>query len=145
MCCWTGQKNCSNSENLKTIIRNVGRAGIPVLGYNFSIAGVAGRIKGRFARGAAEAVGMDGPLDSRCPTAWPGTWFTTGMPHRALCPRRRPEQLWQRLKVFLDALVPVAEAAGVTLAAHPDDPPLPTVRVSRDWFTNHSFTRSSST
>jgi mannonate dehydratase len=38
------------------------------------------------------------------------------------------EQLWQRLEVFLDALVPVAEEAGVRLAAHPDDPPMPTIR-----------------
>ena len=43
------------------------RAGIPVFGYNFSIAGVAGRVKGRFARGEAEAVGMDGPLDKPLP------------------------------------------------------------------------------
>src|SRR5690349_16561132 len=54
-------------ENLKTIIRNVGRAGVPIFGYNFSIAGVAGRIKGRFARGGAEAVGMEGPLDAPLP------------------------------------------------------------------------------
>jgi len=53
-----------------------------------------------------------------------------------LRPRRRQwcdsfatqEQLWSRLKDFLDALIPVAEEAGVTLAAHPDDPPMPTVR-----------------
>jgi len=38
------------------------------------------------------------------------------------------EQLWQRLGEFLENLVPVAEEAGVRLAAHPDDPPLPTVR-----------------
>ena len=38
------------------------------------------------------------------------------------------EQLWQRLADFLTALVPVAEEAGVRLAAHPDDPPLPTLR-----------------
>lgn len=43
-------------------------------------------------------------------------------------PSATPEQLWDRLRDFLDALVPVAEEAGVTLAAHPDDPPLPTVR-----------------
>jgi mannonate dehydratase len=43
-------------------------------------------------------------------------------------PSATPEQLWSRLKYFLDELVPVAEKAGVTLAAHPDDPPLPFVR-----------------
>ena len=39
-------------------------------------------------------------------------------------PPATPDQLWQRLEEFLDAVLPVAEAAGVTLAAHPDDPPL---------------------
>ena len=65
--CWTGRKNRRRWKILKTIIRNVGRAGIPVFGYNFSIAGVAGRMKGKFARGDAEAVGMDGPLDKPLP------------------------------------------------------------------------------
>jgi hypothetical protein len=46
--------------------------GHPLFGYNFSIAGVAGRVKGKFARGEAEAVGMDGPLDKPLPNgmAW---------------------------------------------------------------------------
>ena len=66
-CCWTGRKKLQQLDNLKTIIRNVGKAGIPIFGYNFSIAGVAGRIKGRFARGEAEAVGMAGPLDQPLP------------------------------------------------------------------------------
>ena len=38
------------------------------------------------------------------------------------------EQLWSRLSDFLEAVVPVAEEAGVRLAAHPDDPPMPTLR-----------------
>jgi mannonate dehydratase len=36
--------------------------------------------------------------------------------------------LWQRLADFLEAVVPVAEEAGVTLAAHPDDPPVAVLR-----------------
>jgi mannonate dehydratase len=35
------------------------------------------------------------------------------------------DQLWQRLEQLLVELVPVAEDAGVVLAMHPDDPPLP--------------------
>ncbi|MGH9435270.1 MAG: mannonate dehydratase, partial [Terriglobia bacterium] len=45
-----------------------------------------------------------------------------------VAPTATSEALWQRLKDFLDAIVPVAEEAGVTLAAHPDDPPVPVLR-----------------
>ena len=38
------------------------------------------------------------------------------------------DQLWEGLEYFLKAVVPVAEAAGVTLALHPDDPPLAVIR-----------------
>jgi len=123
-----GPKKEQQLEGLKSIIRNVGRAGIPVFGYNFSLAGVAGRIKGAFARGEAEAVGMDGPYDKPVPNGmvWNMVYDThapAGTP-----PHTTHEQLWARLKDFLDALIPVAEEAGVVLAAHPDDPPMPTIR-----------------
>lgn len=123
-----GPKKAQQLEQLKTIVRNVGKAGIPIIGYNFSIAGVAGRVKGRFARGGAEAVGMDGPFDKPLPNgmAWNMIYDRHAPP--GTVPSATPEQLWQRLKDFLDALLPVAEEAGVTLAAHPDDPPMPTVR-----------------
>ncbi len=50
------------------------------------------------------------------------------MRYRAAEPGAAPvtvshEELWQRLDWFLAELVPVAEEAGVRLAAHPDDPP----------------------
>jgi len=123
-----GPKKKQQLENLKTIIRNAGRVGIPVFGYNFSIAGVAGRIKGKFARGDAEAVGMDGAFDKPMPNGmvWNMVYDQNAPP--GIVPSATSEQLWQRLKDFLDALIPVAEEAGVTLAAHPDDPPLPTIR-----------------
>jgi mannonate dehydratase len=123
-----GPRKAQQLERLKTIVRNVGEAGIPVFGYNFSIAGVAGRVKGAFARGGAEAVGMDGPFDEAMPNGmvWNMVYDPSAAPGTA--PPATADQLWQRLKDFLDALLPVAEAANVTLAAHPDDPPLPTLR-----------------
>lgn len=38
------------------------------------------------------------------------------------------EQLWENLAYFLRKVVPVAEAANVKLAMHPDDPPLSPIR-----------------
>ena len=35
------------------------------------------------------------------------------------------EQLWRAFERFIRAVVPVAERAGVRLALHPDDPPIP--------------------
>ncbi len=123
-----GPKKAQQLENLKTLIRNLGRAGIPVMGYNFSIAGVAGRVKGNFARASTEAVGMDGPFDKPMPNGmvWNMVYDRNAPPGNV--PAATHDQLWQRLKDFLDALIPVAEEAGITLAAHPDDPPMPAVR-----------------
>ena len=123
-----GPRKLAQLENLKRLIRNVGRAGIPVFGYNFSIAGVAGRVKGPFARGAAEAVGMDGPFDPPMPRGmvWNMVYDRAAAPGTE--PSATADQLWGRLQTFLDELLPVAEEAGVTLALHPDDPPMPSIR-----------------
>lgn len=123
-----GPKKAQQLENLKELLRNLGRAGIPVMGYNFSLAGVAGRVKGPFARGEAEAVGMDGPFDKPMPQGMVWNMVYDPKAPKGVVPSATPEQLWGRLKDFLEAMLPVAEEAGVTLAAHPDDPPTPTVR-----------------
>ena len=123
-----GPKKREQLENLKTIIRNVGRAGIPIFGYNFSIAGVAGRIKGPFARGQAEAVGVDGAFDKPMPQGMAWNMIYDSNAPAGIVTSATQEEVWQRLSDFLNAIIPVAEEAGVTLAAHPDDPPLATVR-----------------
>jgi mannonate dehydratase len=123
-----GPKRAQQIENLKTIVRRVGAAGIPILGYNFSIAGVCGRVHGPFARGGALAVGMDGPVNTPMPNgmAW-NMVYDEHAPAGDVAPITHDE-LWRRLGGFLDEVIPVAEEAGVVLAAHPDDPPLPTLR-----------------
>jgi mannonate dehydratase len=123
-----GPRKREHLENCKTIIRRLGKAGIPIMGYNFSIAGVCGRVTGRFARGEALSVGMDGPVDMPVPRGM--AWNMVVDPDAPVgnVPSATPEQLWSRLAEFLEEVVPVAEKAGVTLAAHPDDPPMPTMR-----------------
>ncbi|MCC6126550.1 MAG: mannonate dehydratase [Pirellulales bacterium] len=126
-----GPKKKRQLEDLKTLVRRLGKVGIPTMGYNFSIAGVWGHVTGNWARGGAASVaflGDDGPRQTPIPRGqvWNMVYDPDASP--GLLPPITHEQLWQRLGEFLENLVPVAEEAGVRLAAHPDDPPLPTLR-----------------
>lgn len=123
-----GPKRKQQIENVKELIRRIGQAGIPVMGYNFSIAGVCGRTHKAYARGDAMSVGMEGPLDTPMPRGmvWNMVYDENAAPGDE--PSISHEELWRRLGAFLDEVIPVAEEAGVKLALHPDDPPLPTMR-----------------
>jgi mannonate dehydratase len=101
------------------------------MGYNFSIAGVWGHVVGPFARGGAESVGFlgpDGPAETPIPKGMVWNMVYDPDAPKGTVGRVTQEQLWQRLGEFLRAVVPVAEEAGVRLALHPDDPPMPTIR-----------------
>lgn len=53
------------------------------------------------------------------------------------------EQLWSAYEYFLHRVLPVAEEAGVRLAVHPDDPPVPAVRgISRIFSSVDGFDRA---
>ncbi len=123
-----GPQRSTQMEKVKTIIRRMGEAGIPVLGYNFSLGGVCGRVSGPFGRGSAITVGMNGPADLPIPNGmiWNMVYDPDAPPGNL--PTISREELWNRLERFLTEVIPVAEAAGVSLAAHPDDPPMPTMR-----------------
>lgn len=126
-----GPERDAQMEKLKQTIRNMGKAGIPIMGYYFSLAGVWGRVWGPFARGGAESVGY---IEAQAPEQTPipyvevwGTKIKDDAPPGTIGTVTH-EEMWGRLTYFLEQLVPVAEEAGVRLAAHPDDPPLPVLR-----------------
>ena len=126
-----GPRRAEQIEACRELIRRVGEAGVPTLGYNFSLAGVASRVTGPFARGGATSVGMTGPhdVDTR-PIPAGMAWNMVYDEHAPAGPQPRTttDQLWDRVQRFLADVLPTAEKAGVALAAHPDDPPVPEVR-----------------
>jgi mannonate dehydratase len=123
-----GPRKQEQMENIKILIRNVGKAGIPIFGYNFSLAGVWGRVNGLWARGEAETVAFLNPEQPPIPlgTVW-NTVVDPSAPAGVLAPVSQKE-LWERFAYFLSQIIPVAEEAGVVMAMHPDDPPLPELR-----------------
>ncbi len=123
-----GPKKKQHLENVKTIIRRLGEVGIPIMGYNFSIAGVCGRTSGPFARGNAVSVGMDEEMNTPIPNGMVWNMVYDSNASAGVLPPITHDELWARLESFLSEVLPVAEAAGVRLAAHPDDPPMPTMR-----------------
>src|SRR5207248_6275642 len=104
-----GPKKKKQIENVKTIIRRLGQAGIPIMGYNFSIAGVCGRITGPFARGGAVSVGMDDPLETPIPNGMVWNMVYDTKAPKGILPSISHGELWQRLGHFLEEVIPVAE------------------------------------
>ncbi len=123
-----GPKKKIQMENVKQLIRHVGEAGIPTFGYNFSLAGVSARTQGPFARGEAISVGMDGGDNTPIPNGMVWNMIYDENAPKGTIPHITHDELWTRLQYFLNEIIPVAEEAGVKMAAHPDDPPLPYLR-----------------
>jgi mannonate dehydratase len=124
-----GPARGTQMETIRQIVRNVGEAGIPVIGYNFSIAGVFGRTTGTYARGGAESVGQEGePPSTLIPQGMVWNMRYRDELGPGVIEPFSHEELWRRFKRFLDDVLPDAERAGVRLALHPDDPPMPTIR-----------------
>ncbi len=117
-------------ENYCQTIRNMGRAGIPILGYAFMPSSVwrTPPVEGRggarvtaFDLAVAEAASQD---EKRSYAPQNDAAIDGVFAYSAEQPVSR-EQMWANYEYFLKAVLPVAEEAGVTLALHPDDPPVP--------------------
>jgi mannonate dehydratase len=126
-----GPRRDEQMAGLQTLLRTMGRVGIPVMGYNFSYANVWGHVRGPYARGGARSPGYfaaEAPPETPIPngTVW-GVQYDPSAPPGTVG-EVSEEVLWERFERFLKDLVPVAEEAGVRLAMHPADPPMPTLR-----------------
>lgn len=116
-------------EDFKATIRAMGQAGIGVLGYNWIPDGVWRTAKAAHGRGGALITAYDDAIGQRVAT---GT-----------LPPRDDAQMWANWEAFITAVLPVAEAAGVKLSLHPDDPPVPVLDgVARIFRNEAAFARA---
>jgi len=100
-------------EWLLNAVRGMGEAGIPILAYNFKLLNSKLlRSAPTRGRGGAEYISFDYEAYLKKPAT-------------PIEPPLSENQVWDNLAYFLRAVVPIAEQAGVRLALHPDDPPVP--------------------
>jgi len=109
-------------ENYQATIRHVGRAGIPILGYHWMPNHVWRTSYVTPGRGGALVSSFDMDLVRTQPPA-------RGIAAHPLLNGHSvgEEEMWDNYTYFIRAVVPVAEEAGVKLALHPDDPPVPSL------------------
>jgi len=115
-------------ENYKKTIRNVGEAGLDFLIYNMHALRIYRTSNQAPERGGARSTSFDINLARNMPLMeHPNSGVDISLIPEA---ERRPvtdEQMWDNLRYFLEAVVPVAEESGVRLGLHPDDPPVPEI------------------
>ncbi len=99
--------------HMQTTIRNMGRAGIPILGYHWMPNSVWRTPEPATLRGGARGTRFN--LAEHDPTE-----LTHGREFTA-------EEMWANYEYYLERILPVAEEANVKLALHPDDPPVETL------------------
>jgi mannonate dehydratase len=102
-------------EQFKALLRDMAEAGLSIACYNW--------MPGEdWQRTSATVRERGGALVTEFNLADVGRNVTDADGRPAL--RTTAATLWDNLKGFLDDVLPVAEACGVGLALHPDDPPL---------------------
>jgi mannonate dehydratase len=105
-------------DKVRQSIRAAGRAGLPVIEYNFYVHRLT---EGYFATTGRAGAGMTGFDYKRAKDLPP-------LPEEGA---HNNEEVWGNITYFLKAVIPVAEESGVRLALHPNDPPAPLSRGSQ--------------
>ncbi len=113
-------------------IRHIGEAGIPILGYHWMPNSVWRTSRKTPGRGGARVTAFDlttasqaGDERSRSFVAKANERVDQVAMHGGDEIIASEETMWENFAYFMNAVLPVAEEAGVKLALHPDDPPVP--------------------
>ncbi|MFK5924341.1 MAG: mannonate dehydratase [Verrucomicrobiota bacterium] len=103
---------------MKQLVINMGKAGVSMLCYNF-MAGTD------WVRTRMDAPERGGAQVTAFRLADVKNAVSLNDDRQTISEQKiTAEQLWENLATFLAEIIPVAEAAGVVLAMHPDDPPI---------------------
>jgi mannonate dehydratase len=98
-------------EKVQRSIRAAGKAGLPVVEYNFYAHRL---VEGYYEEAGRAGAGLTAFDYNR----------VKNLPPLPAEGAHNLEELWSNITYFLKAVVPVAEVSGVRLALHPNDPPV---------------------
>jgi mannonate dehydratase len=105
-------------DKVRQSIEAAGKAGVPVVEYNFYAHRAMAGYYEETGRGGAGLTGVDyGRMKGLAPLPDEGAHTL--------------DEMWANITYFLKAVIPTAEKANVRLALHPNDPPFPLSRGSQ--------------
>jgi len=131
-------------ENMAQTVRNMGRAGIPILGYCFMPRGVWRTSLDTPVRGGALSTSFN---YAKAKAVKPGEktefgWWASHPVEREYSEK----EVWDNYCWYMERILPVCEEAGVRLALHSDDPPVPVLGgVGRVFYKFDNFRRAMET
>lgn len=113
-----GPRRDQQIANYQLLLRNMGRAGIPILGLNW-MPNLVWRTPSAAGRGGVKVTAFD------MERALAGE-LENGIAHVAEAEDREysEDEIFANYVYFMERVLPVAEEAGVKIAIHPDDPPV---------------------
>ena len=132
-----GPRRDAQIENYQRTVNNMGAAGIPILGLNW-MPNLVWRTPMQVGRGGVKVTAFD------MERALAGD-VITGITDVAEAEDREysEDEIFDNYVHFMEAVIPVAEAAGVKIALHPDDPPAPTLGgIARVFYKPGNFRRA---